>query len=56
VRLKTFTAITHMLEDGSWHELDDLREATSFPVEWVQELEAEGTVTCLSIRGHPLTA
>jgi hypothetical protein len=37
VRLKTFTAITHMLDDGSWHELDDLREAASFPVEWVQE-------------------
>ena len=41
---KTFEAITRVLDDGSWHELDDLRQATSFPAEWVKELEAEGLV------------
>jgi hypothetical protein len=43
-RKKTFEAITRVLDDGSWHELEDLRKATSFPSEWVEELEAEGIV------------
>jgi hypothetical protein len=42
LRRKTFNAITRVLEDGSWHELDDLRRATSFPADWVRALEAEG--------------
>jgi hypothetical protein len=29
-RRKTFDAITRVLEDGSWHELDHVREATGF--------------------------
>ena len=40
----TFQAITRVLDDGSWHALDDLRAATSWPDEWVQELEAEGLI------------
>lgn len=40
----TFEAITNVLRDGSWHEIDELRAATHFPAEWVQELRAEGVV------------
>lgn len=40
----TFERITEVLGDGSWHELDDLRAATSFPEAWVEELRAEGVV------------
>jgi hypothetical protein len=29
-RRKTFDAITRVLEDRSWHELDHVREATGF--------------------------
>ena len=41
---RRFEAIQTVLTDGAWHELEDLRDATSFPSEWVQELEAEGVV------------
>lgn len=41
---RTFEAITRVLDDGSWHEFDELREATHFPVEWVEQLRAEGVV------------
>ena len=39
---RTFEAISSVLDDGSWHEFDELREATRFPVEWVEQLRAEG--------------
>jgi hypothetical protein len=41
---RTFEAIKNVLRDGSWHEIDELRAATHFPAEWVQELSAEGVV------------
>ena len=41
---RTFTAIENVLSDGAWHELEDLRDATNFPREWVKELRAEGVV------------
>lgn len=41
---KTFDAITRMLNDGSWHALDDLRDVTRWPGEWAQELAAEGII------------
>ena len=33
-----------MLEDGTWHAVDDLRDVTSLPDEWVRELQAEGLI------------
>jgi hypothetical protein len=33
-----------LLRDGAWHSVDDLNEATRFPGDWVEELEAEGLV------------
>lgn len=53
-RRSTFEAITRLLEDGSWHELDDLRDATSFPAEWVKELEAEGILDTRAQVGNVL--
>ena len=41
---RTFEAISNVLRDGSWHEIDELRAATHFPAEWVKELSAEGVV------------
>jgi hypothetical protein len=43
-RQRTFDAITRVLDDGLWHELHDLTQATRFPEEWTKELEAEGLV------------
>jgi hypothetical protein len=40
----TFQAIINVLRDGSWHEIDELTEATRFPAEWVEELSAEGVL------------
>ena len=44
MRTTTFDAITRMLKDGTWHALEDLRDVTSMPDEWVTELEAEGLI------------
>jgi hypothetical protein len=41
---RTFDAIQALLRDGAWHGLDDLKAATNYPAEWVEELEAEGLV------------
>jgi hypothetical protein len=53
-----------VLEDGSWHEVDDLRPATSFPADWVRALEAEGLLdkderdgqTLVRLRPQPVSA
>ena len=42
MRTTTFDAITRMLKDGTWHALEDLRDVTSMPDEWVTELEPKG--------------
>jgi hypothetical protein len=42
VRTETFDAVIAVLRDGAWHSIDDLREATRFPEDWVDELRAEG--------------
>lgn len=31
MRTKTYDAITQVLDDGSWHAADDLKEATTWP-------------------------
>jgi hypothetical protein len=33
-----------VLQDGSWHGIEDLRAVTRFPAEWVNELSADGVV------------
>jgi hypothetical protein len=31
-----------LLGDGRWHDRDDLSAVTTFPNEWLEELEREG--------------
>ena len=52
---RTFHAIIAVLQDGAWHLVEDLDEATRFPAEWVEELQAEGIVeTIEQLGGQPL--
>jgi hypothetical protein len=37
----TYPAVISLLEDGQWHADDDLRVVTSFPREWLREVERE---------------
>lgn len=37
----TYLAVISLLEDGEWHADDDLRAVTSFPQEWLKEVERE---------------
>ena len=37
----TYPAVVKLLEDGEWHADDDLRAVTSFPSEWLREVERE---------------
>jgi hypothetical protein len=53
-RTATFDAITRLLSDGAWHAVDDLRDVTGWPVEWVDELAAEGLVDTREQIGHTL--
>ena len=41
---RTFDAVVDVLRDGAWHTIEDLRAATRFPSDWVDELQAEGIV------------
>ena len=57
---RTFAAIQNVLSDGTWHESDDIEDVTSFPREWVREVQAEevidvaeGVVTMVRLRQHP---
>ena len=41
---KTYEAIVRVLEDGEWHDLDELAEVSSFPEHWARQLSSEGVV------------
>lgn len=38
----TFPAIVGLLRDGQWHAGDELAAVTTFPDEWLAELQHEG--------------
>ncbi len=38
----TYPAIVSLLQDGRWHADDELTAVTTFPHEWLAELEREG--------------
>lgn len=38
----TFPAVVGLLEDGEWHAGAELAAVTTFPQEWLAELEREG--------------
>jgi hypothetical protein len=35
----TYERIKHLLSDGDWHREDELARVSSYPREWVRELE-----------------
>lgn len=41
-RQLTFPAVVELLRDGQWHAGDELAAVTTFPQEWLKELEREG--------------
>jgi hypothetical protein len=41
-RSLTFPAVVGLLQDGEWHADEELAAVTSFPEEWLEELEREG--------------
>jgi hypothetical protein len=41
-REQTFPAVVQLLRDGLWHDHQDLSAVTTFPDEWLAELEREG--------------
>lgn len=41
-RKLTFPAVVELLRDGQWHADDELAAVTTFPQEWLKELEREG--------------
>jgi hypothetical protein len=40
----TYPAVVSLLQDGEWHSAEDLHAVTSFPREWLQEVEREHTL------------
>lgn len=38
----TYPAVVGLLQDGQWHANDELSAVTTFPQEWLAELEREG--------------
>ena len=38
----TYPAVVGLLEDGEWHAHEELTAVTTFPQEWLAELEREG--------------
>ena len=51
---KTFPAIARLLADGCWHAIDDLGDVTTWPEEWVNELQAEGLLETRDQAGNVL--
>lgn len=37
----TYPAVIGLLQDGEWHADEELTAVTSFPHEWLQEVERE---------------
>lgn len=38
----TFPALIGLLQDGQWHADEELAAVTTFPQEWLAEVEREG--------------
>ena len=37
-----YERVIHLLEDGEWHEVAELRKVTAYPTLWLEELRREG--------------
>ena len=40
--MSTYERVKNVLADGEWHSLDELKEVSSFPERWLEELRRDG--------------
>ena len=40
--MSTYQRVKDVLADGDWHTVDELREVSSFPERWIEELRKDG--------------
>ncbi|HSC92085.1 MAG TPA: hypothetical protein VLB86_10575 [Gaiellaceae bacterium] len=40
--MSTYLRLLELLDDGRWHGREEIAELTSYPDEWLRELELEG--------------
>jgi len=40
--LSTYQRVKNVLADGDWHTVDELKEVSSFPERWIEELRKDG--------------
>jgi hypothetical protein len=59
--MSTYERVKTVLADGDWHTVDELKQVSSFPERWIEELrrgglevvedEVEGKVALVTTRG-----
>ena len=40
--MSTYQRVKNVLADGDWHTVDELKEVSSFPERWIEELRRDG--------------
>jgi hypothetical protein len=42
LRGSTYDRVKHVLSDGEWHSVAELKQVSSFPERWIEELRRDG--------------
>ena len=42
VRGSTYDRVKQVLADGEWHSVEELKNVSSFPERWIEELRRDG--------------
>lgn len=40
--MSTYKRIKDLLADGEWHDIEELKQLSSFPERWLEELRRDG--------------
>ena len=40
--MSTYERVRNVLADGEWHSIDELKQVSSFPERWIEELRRDG--------------
>jgi hypothetical protein len=40
--MSTYERVRDVLSDGEWHSIDELKQVSSFPERWIEELRRDG--------------
>jgi hypothetical protein len=40
--MSTYERVKHLLADGEWHSMEELKTVCMFPERWVEELRRDG--------------